>query len=184
MTCYFVSLGFSTLVMQVEIFSVCYEWEGALYQTTTNLPYHGTFIPWMRATCVEIWNRHHFQRGSSTKVIKTPFVSIPSLQMENCEINKINYFPGIPLEVCGRDRDFMDSETQCFSPKSSLQFTDSSGSFLSSRKISSEHLQTPLRTKFWLLYTSTALTGLYCISLSSHTCVLTLHYLRSLHTEI
>jgi len=40
--------------MQVAILSVYYEKQGALYQTTTSLPYHGTLIPWMRAACMEI----------------------------------------------------------------------------------------------------------------------------------
>lgn len=74
-------------------------------------------------------------------------------------------------------------ETKALPPKSSLQCPESSGDckcFLSSRKIFTENLWAPLRTKSWFLYTSTALTGLYCISFSCHH----LPNLQSLETEI
>lgn len=90
------------------------------YFLPSNLPYHNPLIPWVRAACMEIGNTYHFQTESSTKLWKNPFVSIPSLQMEKWELNKVIYIPGIRLEVCDRDRDFMVSWTQCLSPKVTL----------------------------------------------------------------
>lgn len=132
---------------------------------------------------MEIGNSYHYQAESRTKVWKNPFVSILSLQMEEWEMNKVIYAPGIMLEVCGRDRDFMDSWTQCLSPKviiavhwgqCSLQM------FPVQQKDFHRKLWAPLRTKSWFLYTSTALTRLYCISFSCHH----LPNLQSLQTEI
>lgn len=74
-------------------------------------------------------------------------------------------------------------EPNALAPKSSLKCTESSGACkcsLSSRKIFTDNLWAPLRTKSWFLYTNTPITGLCCISFSCHH----LPNLQSLQTEI
>lgn len=89
----------------------------------------------------------------------------------------------IMLEICDRDRDFMDPWTQCFSPKVIIAVHWEQWSlqmFAVQQKDFHWKLWAPLRTKSWFLHTNTALTGLCCISFSCHH----LPTLKSLQMEV